>query len=246
TPLVRRRVAGADADRRLVREREPGAVGRVLDARQWGAEVLLDVDGQGAERRDVEDAGALQRRRRRFGGEPVDREEERGERLPRTRRSQDQRVVAAGDRHPAVALGRGGLVERGVEPRADRGGEDVERHRHTVPAPTDNGGAPARMRPCCPGPAVGEPSSWRSRSPSRRRSEVLPRSLRRRPSRRPPLCPPAPPPAAPATRWSLLDGWWSLAGSRWERWSSSPAGSWSRGSSAATWSWSRDRSPSRV
>ena len=30
------------------------------------------------------------------------------------------------------------------------------------------------MRPCCPGPAVGEPSSWRSRSPSRRRSEAAP------------------------------------------------------------------------
>ena len=48
--FVGRRVAGADADRRLVRERDAGAVGGVLDAGERRAEVLLDVHGQRPER----------------------------------------------------------------------------------------------------------------------------------------------------------------------------------------------------
>ena len=48
--LVGRRVAGADADRGLVRERDAGAIGGVLDPGERRAQVLLDVHGQRPER----------------------------------------------------------------------------------------------------------------------------------------------------------------------------------------------------
>ncbi len=48
--LVGRRVAGTDAHGWLVRERDAGAVGGVLDAGERRTEVLLDVDGQRPER----------------------------------------------------------------------------------------------------------------------------------------------------------------------------------------------------
>ena len=57
-PLVRGRVAGAHADGRLV-DLDAEPLGRQPDARQRGAEVLLDVDRQRSQRRDVEQAGAL-------------------------------------------------------------------------------------------------------------------------------------------------------------------------------------------
>ena len=67
-PLVGRRVAGADADRRLgVRLAEP--LGREADPLERAPQVLLDVDGQRPQRRHVDDPGAVRslgRRRRRW------------------------------------------------------------------------------------------------------------------------------------------------------------------------------------
>ena len=64
------------------------------------------------------------------GDQPVDAPEERGQRLARTGGRQDQRVVAGGDGGPALGLGRGGLGERGREPRPHRRRERGERiHR---------------------------------------------------------------------------------------------------------------------
>ena len=51
-------VARAHPHRGHVRERQPASFRRVLDARERRPEVLLDVDREGAERRDVEHRGA--------------------------------------------------------------------------------------------------------------------------------------------------------------------------------------------
>ena len=59
--------------------------------------------------------------------EPVDALEERGERLARTGRRGDERVVARGDARPTVALRwRRPFGEAATEPGADRGVEPVD------------------------------------------------------------------------------------------------------------------------
>ena len=65
TPLARVGVAGADADGRDVRQRPARALGRVRDPGERRAQVLLDVDRERSQRRDVEDARAAARARRR-------------------------------------------------------------------------------------------------------------------------------------------------------------------------------------
>ena len=56
--LVGRGVAGAHADGRLVHRSTPRRSAARRDARQRRPQVLLDVDGQGPQRRDVEEPGA--------------------------------------------------------------------------------------------------------------------------------------------------------------------------------------------
>ena len=70
------------------------------------------------------------------GGEPVDRAQERGERLARAGGRQDQRVASLGDRLPAVALGIGGLLERGSN-HARAGEKTSSVTPHTLPGDTD-------------------------------------------------------------------------------------------------------------
>ena len=120
--LLRRRVAGAnsDAEARL----EPG---------ERPAQVPLDVVVERLERRDVQDAQALARAR----VQPVDRVEERGERLARAGRRLDQDVAAGRDRRPAEPLRRRRLGERALEPgsRGRReGGERVHPGQGIAPA----------------------------------------------------------------------------------------------------------------
>ena len=109
------RVAGAHPDDRLG-ERQAETLRRKLDALQRCPEVLLDVEGQGPQRRQVEEAGAVLAIGRLGGDEPVDAPEERGERLARAGGRQDQRVGARGDGRPALDLGRRRLGEGGREP----------------------------------------------------------------------------------------------------------------------------------
>ena len=95
--ILGRGVARAHRDRRRrVRHAEP--LGGETDAEQRRAEVLLDVERQRAQRRDVEDPGPLlgveRRTVRRRRGQTVDRREERGERLAAAGGSADQRVRA--------------------------------------------------------------------------------------------------------------------------------------------------------
>jgi hypothetical protein len=122
--LCRRGVARADADPHVGQRGVQGA-----DGGQRALEVLLHVVGQGAQRRDVEDAG-LVRERAPLPEQGVDRGQERGQRLARPGGSGDQDVAAPLDPRPALALGRGGLAERLGEPAADGGMEGGQRgHR---------------------------------------------------------------------------------------------------------------------
>ena len=61
--LLGRGVAGADADGRLVHARAE-ALGGEADAGERRPQVLVDVDGEGPQRGDVEQAGAGRARRR--------------------------------------------------------------------------------------------------------------------------------------------------------------------------------------
>jgi hypothetical protein len=108
------------------------------DAPQRAAEVLVDVDGERPQRRDVHDAGA----RRAFGGwaghQTVEAPQEGRERLARTGGGEDERVVAPGDGRPAEALSGGGLREGGCEP-GPRGFGERRQAVHRV-----NSGRPRR------------------------------------------------------------------------------------------------------
>ena len=173
-----------------VRERRAEPLGRVLDPGERRAEVLLDVDGERPQRRHVEDARPRLRVLGRWlGGQPIDRPQERGERLARTGGREDQGVVAGGDRLPAVALGARGRLERGPEPIADGGREDLEGHVHNLPGVPDTREATGRMpRHACPAPPFRPASPRRDRHPRPRHPRPLARERARagRPARRRP------------------------------------------------------------
>jgi hypothetical protein len=96
------------------------------------AQVALDVVGERLERADVQDPDrarfGLRRRSPRWGrGETIEGPEEGRQRLAAAGRGVDQRVVAVGDRSPALGLGLGRSGERALEPRSDGGREGRER-----------------------------------------------------------------------------------------------------------------------
>src|SRR5581483_3682053 len=106
------RVAGPDGDPNLR-----------LEPRQRTAEVSLDVVVQRLQRRDVEHTQSGARRRM----QPVERVQERGERLAGARRRLDQDVAAARDRGPAAFLRRRRCSKRPLEPGARHRREDAQR-----------------------------------------------------------------------------------------------------------------------
>jgi hypothetical protein len=119
-------VAGADRDPdvRLV-QAQP--LRGLPDPGQRRPEVPLDVHGQGLERGDVEHpAAVLGVRGRRQRRQLVDRPQERGQRLARPGRRDDQRVLALADRAPGSRLSLCRLGERSVEPCPGRGREPVQ------------------------------------------------------------------------------------------------------------------------
>ena len=128
--LVRRRVAGprGDGDRPHGRAEAPSREG---DPGQRGPQVPLHVVGQGLERADVEDphGGARGRRARGRGrsNEPIDAPQEGGQRLAAARGGVEQDVAAAGDRRPALDLGRRRRREGVTEPGRDGRREPRER-----------------------------------------------------------------------------------------------------------------------
>ncbi len=125
-------------------------VGGVPDAGQRRPQVALDVDGERLERGDVEHPAALLLLRRGRGGEPVDRPQERRQRLAGAGRRDHQGVAAGRDGLPGADLGGGRLRERGLEPGARglaEGGEHLlrtglsSRHRTILPDGTDRAGS---------------------------------------------------------------------------------------------------------
>ena len=117
-PVVRRRVAGAH--RHLWRgERHADPLGREPDPDQRRPQVLLDVEREGTQRRQVQHPGAVRSSLgARIGDEPVDRRQERRQRLARAGGCADQRVLAGDDVRPPLDLCRGRRRERGREPLA--------------------------------------------------------------------------------------------------------------------------------
>ena len=117
-PLGRRRVACSDGNRG-----NPvgiaACVGRLCDASERRLQVLLDVDRQRLERRDVHHAAppAHVRRRREHGA--IEAPEERRQCFSAPGRREDQRRLAAGDRRPAERLWTGCRREQPGKPLRD-------------------------------------------------------------------------------------------------------------------------------
>ncbi len=84
--------------------------------------------------------------RRLIVGQPVDRPQERGQRLARAGRRRDQDVLARGDRRPGLSLRRRRLGECALKPVAGGGTEAAERHRRSSLARGPPGPASLRGR----------------------------------------------------------------------------------------------------
>ena len=126
--LARVGVAGAHTHRGQVGKGFAAVLGGPLDAGERRPEVLLDVDRQRSQGRDVQDPGTALGLRRGVRREPVDRPQEGRKGLARAGRRQDQGVVTCGDRRPGAPLGVGGRVERSFEPTLRGWGEGREVH----------------------------------------------------------------------------------------------------------------------
>ena len=104
-----------------------GGAGGLGDADQRRAQVAFDVDRQGFDGGNVEDAAAFVARRDGREHEAIDAPEKSGEGFAGAGGSEDEGGFAAGDGGPAELLGPRGGGEDGVEPRADGRVEEVER-----------------------------------------------------------------------------------------------------------------------
>ena len=115
----------------------------LADAHERRSQVALHVDAEGLQRRDVEDAGArgrLLRAAARGSGirdlgrllaeHPVDREQERRERLARSGGRDHEGIATGGHGLPRALLGGGGRRERTAEPVLRRRTESVEHVGH--------------------------------------------------------------------------------------------------------------------
>ena len=123
------RLGRRDQDvRRLAQHRLALALGRVAgphrhlqvgaDPAQRHAQVAVDVVGERLQRRDVDEPDVLAAPASRSSRQPVDRPQERGQRLARPGGRRDQDVLARGDRRPRLGLRRRRLGERACEPLA--------------------------------------------------------------------------------------------------------------------------------
>ena len=123
--LVRAGVTGADTDGRFDEGLTEPLCGHA-DAPQWCPEVLVDIDGQGPQRGDVQhpDPGVgpgcpTQR---------IDRPQEGRQGLSGAGGSAEQCVLARRDGPPSPGLGTGRRLERRLEPGPNRVGELRERN----------------------------------------------------------------------------------------------------------------------
>ncbi len=120
-PVLLRGVAGAQPHRRGG-ELPAYPLRRQLDAPDRTAQVLLDVDRQRPQRRQVHHPGANSVRPG-IGTQPVDRPQECRQRLARPGRGAQQGVLAGRDRRPRQRLGRGRLGKGRAKPGPHRLGK---------------------------------------------------------------------------------------------------------------------------
>ncbi len=155
------RVAGPDADADLGRKKA-GPGGGVAQAGQRSVEVALDVVVERFQGRDVQDAFGGRAGQAR-GHDPVQRPQERRQRLARPGRREQQGVRAGGDRRPAGALGIGGFRERAGKPLRRHGMKRVQDRlvRHVLIVAPATGGVRGAGAVCAS-------SGRRAARPSRR------------------------------------------------------------------------------
>ena len=140
--LARGRVSGSHPHDHLVREAGAGALGRVAHAGERRPQVLLHVDRERAQRRDVDDAGAGLRVG--GGGSVASRSiahRKAASVLPEPVGASTQGVLAPSDGLPALRLSERGRVERRLEPVTHRWREGGQAHDPTLARNTDNAGA---------------------------------------------------------------------------------------------------------
>ena len=118
--LVRRRVAGADRHRRHV-EGHALRRGQVGDAGERRAQVALDVHGQRLERRQIQHAAARVAFRHRREHQPIEARQERGQRLARAGRRENQRGLAAAMAGQPCRCGRVGASNAALNQAATGG-----------------------------------------------------------------------------------------------------------------------------
>jgi hypothetical protein len=118
-------VAGAYGDGGLV-ERDAGGAGGLGDADQRGAQVAFDIDGEGLDGGNVEDAAALAARRDGREHKVIDAPQEGGDGFAGAGGGEDEGGFAARDGGPAELLRPRGGGEDGVEPGAHGRVEEVE------------------------------------------------------------------------------------------------------------------------
>ena len=106
---------------------------RLPDADERNVEIAVNVVRERFKRRDIDDLRlVLKPVFEPLAHEPIDGTEEGGERLAGAGRRGNQHVAASLDRGPGVGLCRRGRGEALVEPRANRGVEEVEWHEKPV------------------------------------------------------------------------------------------------------------------
>ena len=143
--VVGRGVAGARGDSDAGLGQAQSASG-IRDAGQRGAQVAAHIHRQSLQRRDVQDATPSHRVVRHLAdGQPVDRPEERRQRLARSRGGHHERVRALGHCRPRLGLGSGRLEEGAAKPLPRRGGEAVQ---GAHPCIVDGRGDTAQGEPC--------------------------------------------------------------------------------------------------
>ena len=92
----------------------------------------MDVVGERLQWRDIDDLRLVfELVFEPLAHETIDGTQESGQRLAGASRRGDQHIAASLDRGPGVGLCRRGRGEALVEPRANRGVEEVERHENT-------------------------------------------------------------------------------------------------------------------
>ena len=112
-----------------LRRRKSVVAGKREDLSARLGEILVDVGAQRFERRDIQDADLIRKRRgQSLSRQLIEGRQECGERLSRSSRRSNQRVPAVQDRFPALRLRGRRLTDRARKPLLDDGMEAGQGH----------------------------------------------------------------------------------------------------------------------